>query len=186
MTEKSPPVLQLVQLVHYRWALPILAELHRDDGAKFVTLVQRLGVSRDSLSRTLEVLIEQGWVTRNPGYGHPLRPEYLLTPEGMLLGPGALELMKALRPAKLEEVALRKWSLPVLYALGQGAKRFSELLAALPGTTSRALTLALADLEGAGLVRREVRDTRPPRTAYRLNPEGEQLAGKLEGLVGGG
>lgn len=186
MTEKSPPVLQLVQLAHYRWALPILAELHRDNGAKFVTLVHRLGVSRDSLSRTLEVLIERGWVMRNPGYGHPLRPEYLLTPEGMLLGPGVFELMKALRQAKLEEVALRKWSLPVLYALGRGVERFSGLLVALPGITSRALTLALADLEGVGLVRREVRDTRPPCTAYRLTSKGERLAGKLEGLVVGG
>ncbi len=32
---------QLARLTHRRWALPILAELERMQGAKFITLVQR-------------------------------------------------------------------------------------------------------------------------------------------------
>ena len=69
----------LTVLVHHRWALPVLGELYRDDGAKFVTLVHRLNVSKDSLARTLEHLRTLDLAVKNPGYGHPLRPEYVLT-----------------------------------------------------------------------------------------------------------
>ena len=34
----------LVNLFHRRWAVPVLAELERDHGAKFVTLSRRLGM----------------------------------------------------------------------------------------------------------------------------------------------
>ena len=71
--------LTLPALLHHRWAVPILAVLHREKGAKFVTLGSRLGVSRDSLRRSLDRLTQQRLVRRNPGYGHPMRPEYVLT-----------------------------------------------------------------------------------------------------------
>ena len=48
----------LVDLAHRRWSIPIIAELHRQRGAKFVTLVNTLGVSRASLSMALNDLIE--------------------------------------------------------------------------------------------------------------------------------
>ncbi|MER3555280.1 MAG: hypothetical protein C4331_13300 [Meiothermus sp.] len=174
----------LVRLCHHRWAIPILAELHRTDGAKFVTLVNRLGLSRDALSRTLETLMVQGWVVKNPGYGHPLRPEYVLTPAGMLLGDGALGVFRVLQESGLEEPGLRKWTLPVIYALACGAERFSELLS-LEGITGRALTLTLKDLEDSGLVLREVRPTRPPTSVYRLRGEAKPLAGWGAELVRG-
>lgn len=142
----------LSQFVHRRWALPIVAELHASDGSKFITLVNRLGISKDSLSRTLEALIRQGWVMRNPGYGHPLRPEYILTPAGMLLGDPCYRLMQEFRRHHLENTALRKWSLPILFALAGGATRFSDILQRYPGLTTRALSLALKDLQAAGLV----------------------------------
>lgn len=175
MLTQLSPLQALAHLMHNRWALPLLAELHQTDGSKFVTLVHRLGISRDSLSRTLEALIAQGWVLRNTGHGHPLRPEYLLTPEGMLLGTPALRLLRELRARGLEEVGLRKWSLPVLLGVSQGQERFSELLRALPGVTNRALTLALKDLEEAGLLERAV--------GYRLTPAGLELAEEVRALA---
>ena len=42
-------------------------------------LQRRLDVTRDSLRRALDALIALGYVRRNEGYGHPLRPEYLIT-----------------------------------------------------------------------------------------------------------
>src|SRR5947207_13068422 len=69
-----------IRLFHHRWAVPVLAELRRERGSRFVTLANRIGVTRDSLRRTLSALIDDGLVERNPGYGHPLRPEYVLTP----------------------------------------------------------------------------------------------------------
>ena len=69
----------LVALCHHRWSLPVLAEIGRTRGTRFATLTGRLGVTGESLRRTLAYLQEEGLVERNPGYGHPLRPEYLLT-----------------------------------------------------------------------------------------------------------
>jgi DNA-binding HxlR family transcriptional regulator len=163
---KTTFVSTLVGLFHLRWAAPILAELERTSGSRFVTLSHRLGLSRESLRRTLAALLERGLVARNPGYGHPLRPEYVLTAEGARLAPACGDLLVALRGSGLEDVALKKWSMPLLYALGDGARRFSELRTLLPGITARALALALKDLEAWGLVERRVTDDYPPATVY--------------------
>ena len=80
MSNEPAPGERLAQLFHHRWAVPVLAELHRTSGSRFVTLHRRLGIGRESLRRTLASLAEQDLVARNPGYGHPLRPEYVLTP----------------------------------------------------------------------------------------------------------
>lgn len=152
----------LVALCHHRWSLPVLAEIGRTRGSRFATLSGRLGVAGESLRRTLAHLGEEGLVERNEGYGHPLRPEYVLTPAGREVAPRAEALLAAL--AGHEEVGLKKWSLPVLAEL-EGPRRFSELRAALP-VTARGLALALRDLEDAGLVRRSVTEDRPPQTRY--------------------
>jgi DNA-binding HxlR family transcriptional regulator len=152
----------LVALCHHRWSLPVLEEIGRTRGSRFATLTGRLGVTGESLRRTLAYLQDQGIVVRNPGYGHPLRPEYVLTAEGRRVAPRAHELLAAL--AGREDVGLKKWSLPVLAELTE-PRRFSELRAALPAT-ARALAIALRDLEDAGLVLRTVTDDRPPQTRY--------------------
>jgi DNA-binding HxlR family transcriptional regulator len=164
---------------HHRWSIPVLAELHRSSGSRFVTLVGRLGVSRESLRQTLGALIEHELVKRNPGYGHPLRPEYILTHRGRPLGDRAAALFEALEELDALDVGLKKWSLPTLAALAAGELRFSSLRAALPGVTARSLTLALKDLADAGLVRRRVTDDYPPSTVYRLTPRARPLVAAL-------
>lgn len=167
----------LVSIAHYRWSLPILAELHSSRGATFVTLAHRLGLGRESLTRTLTALIDSGLVARNPGYGHPLRPEYVLSSDGAVVAPECAQLLQALRRLGHENVALKKWSLPVVLGLsGRAPKRFSELRASLPGITGRALALALKDLAGVGLVERTVTDDFPPATVYRLSRRARGLA----------
>jgi DNA-binding HxlR family transcriptional regulator len=154
----------LIALFHHRWAAPILAELRRQKGARFAALAGILGVGRESLRRTLDALIDLGLVARNPGYGHPLRPEYVLTRRGTHVAARCARLLGALGDKR--EVALRKWSLPVLIAL-RHADRFSELRDELPGITPRALALALKDLQAAGLVERRVdEDAYPPTVVY--------------------
>lgn len=170
----------LVALFHNRWSVPILAELHRQRGSRFVTLVRTLGMSRESLRRTLAALIDGGLVGRNPGYGHPLRPEYVLTRAGETLARACGPLVDRLREDELEEVGLKKWSMPVVFALAGGPRRFSELRDRLEGISPRALTLALKDLEAAGLVDRRVTDDYPPATVYRLTEIGRPLATLLE------
>ena len=161
---------ELIDLFHHRWAPPALALLGERGGARFVELQRRLGVGRESLRRALDRLIELGYVRRHSGYGHPLRPEYVPTPPGR----AAAELSARVLRAGDAETLLHKWSIPVLAELG-GERRFSELRAALPGVTPRALALALQELEAAGLIEREIRATRPPSTAYRPTARGRRV-----------
>jgi DNA-binding HxlR family transcriptional regulator len=153
-----------IALFHHRWAAPILAELRRQKGSRFAALAGILGVSRESLRRTLTALIELGLVGRNPGYGHPLRPEYVLTSRGDDVAQRCARLLAAVGDDR--ELALRKWSLPVLIAL-RDAGRFSELRQDLPGITPRALAMTLKDLQAAGLVERRVdEEAYPPTVIY--------------------
>jgi DNA-binding HxlR family transcriptional regulator len=162
----------LVELFHHRWAAPALALLDERGGATFVELQRRLGVTRESLRRALDSLIELDYVRRNEGYGHPLRPEYLVTDAGR----NASRLAARVTTSRARETLLRKWSVPVLASLDE-PRRFSELRATLPSVTPRALALALRDLEGAGLVRRDVLPTRPPSTMYRATRRAVRVIG---------
>lgn len=175
----------LVALFHHRWAVPVLALLLQDRGAKFVTLTNRLGAGTDVLRQTLSALVEQGLVRKNPGYGHPMRPEYLLTPRGARLAPWAQRVLRVLRSLGAEGVGLRKWSMAVALALASGERRFGELKEALPGVTARALTLALGALEDAGVVERRVVGERRPVPLYRLTRRGRRLAPVVSSLAAG-
>jgi DNA-binding HxlR family transcriptional regulator len=190
MSRKPPPsarIARLIGLCHHRWAVPVMAELDRTGGTRAVTLMRRLDVGRESLQRTLDALIERGLVRRNPGYGHPLRPEYLLTERGRRVAPSCRLLLDSLRALDLESLGLNKWSVPVLVALGAGddahPHRFSELRERLPGISPRALTLALKALTDAGVVDRTVLDTFPPAATYRLAQRGRALEPAVRGVL---
>jgi DNA-binding HxlR family transcriptional regulator len=141
----------------------VLVEIGRTEGSRFATLAGKLGLGGESLRRTLAHLREAGLVRRNPGYGHPLRPEYVLTAKGRSIALNAEVLLDTI--AGREDIGLKKWSLPALAELTQ-PRRFSELRALLPRSTPRALTLALKDLQASGLVRRTVTNEYPPQVRY--------------------
>src|SRR3546814_4885066 len=61
----SAPDPLLVQLSGHRWLVPLLADLASRKGARFVELIHRLGLSRDSLTRTLQAAAALGWVRRS-------------------------------------------------------------------------------------------------------------------------
>jgi DNA-binding HxlR family transcriptional regulator len=141
-------------------------------GVRFVELQRKLGVGSESLRRALDGLIAGRHVARNPGYGHPLRPEYVLTPDGEPVAKRCERLLRALGDAT--DVGLKKWSMPVLATLAH-PMRFSELREALPGVTPRALAMALKDLQASGFVERQVFDGYPPTTVYRATRPGRAL-----------
>jgi DNA-binding HxlR family transcriptional regulator len=170
---------QLVELFHHRWAAPALAMLEARGAVRFVELQRKLGVGRESLRRAVDALVELGYVEHNEGYGHPLRPEYLITETGR----AAAELAVRVVESTAHETLLRKWSVPVLAQLMQ-PQRFSELRKSLATVTPRALALGLRDLESARLVRREVLPTRPPSTVYRLTPQARAILGRPRDGVG--
>lgn len=161
----------------------MLAELRRRKGAKFATLSRALGVVPDSLRRALEGLAEAGLAERNPGYGHPMRPEWILTPAGERIAPACEVLLRGVRRLGMEEVADRKWAFPVLLALRPGEARFSEIERAIPAVTPRALAITLRGMEAAGAVRREVEGCRPPAVTYSLAPRARRLLPAVEGLA---
>lgn len=163
----------LASLTHRRWALPVLAELGRTGGCKLVWLERHLGAGRGPAKDAVDALIELGLVCPNPGYGHPMRPEYILTPRGKPVAIASVPLIEALDRIDLRDLALRKWSLPVLCAVhasssAEPGARFTQIRLQLPGATDRAVSGSLRDQEDASLVVRTIRDSRPPRPEYRV------------------
>jgi DNA-binding HxlR family transcriptional regulator len=118
-------------------------------------------------------------VRRNPGYGHPLRPEYVLTARGAALGPRCARLWEAIERRDLTDVCLRKWSLAVLLTIAGGASRFSEIEAEVPNASPRAVTLAIKDLEAAGMIDRRVQKGYPPKAAHQITASGRSLIAPL-------
>lgn len=166
----------LIQLGSHRWLVPLLADLAAHRGARFVELIHRLGLSRDSLSRTLDAATAIGWVQRNPGHGHPLRPEYILTEAGKAAAARAATIAAAQSAIGLPPGATTRWSLPLVAGIGAGHDRFNALSRLLVPATPRALSQGLTALGERGLVRREVIDMRPPTSRYDLTRSGRLLA----------
>jgi DNA-binding HxlR family transcriptional regulator len=168
-------------MCRHRWALPILAKLAATGGSRFVPLANQIGLSRDALRQTLDALIDAGLVMRNPGYGHPTRPEYILTDKGRRVAPSCARVLRELGDAGIEDVVLKKWSMPILLALGRES-RYAELRRTV-GATPRALTLALKELIARGLVERRVQEGFPPSTTYLLTQESRTLHRSVKRLA---
>lgn len=173
--EDSKQLDLLVELVHHRWNIPIIAELHKRSGAKFVILASALGVSRASLSASLSDLIELGFVMKNTGHGHPMRPEYVLTEAGKRIGDDCLRLRHLLRRRNEEDVAYRKWTLPLVAAIGDDTRRFNEVQLILPDASPRAITLGLKAMLAERWARRSLIDDFPPTAGYALLPKGRSV-----------
>jgi DNA-binding HxlR family transcriptional regulator len=168
---------ELIMLGKYRWAVPLLADLAAHGGARFVELLHRLAISRDSLTRTLQGAMETGWVLRNPGHGHPLRPEYILTTEGERIAASAAQIRAAQRRIGIGPVHLTRWSLPIVRTIADGRQRFNEIARALPESSPRALSQGLQALTGQALVERRLVEGFPPGSVYTLTKGGVLLAG---------
>ncbi len=165
-----------ILLAQNRWAVALLADLAAHDGGRFVELLHRLGVSRDSLARTLEAAIARGWIDRNPGYGHPLRPEYILTTEGKRMAALAGRIEVARDAAGLAPGTLARWSIPIIFSVDAGHRRFNELARFLPAASPRALSQGLRKLTEQSLVTRALIDGYPPASQYSLTRYGELFA----------
>lgn len=173
---------RLAQLCHRRWTIPIVAELNRTKGAKFITLVNRLDASHGSVRQALDDLIESGLLMPNPGYGHPMRPEYILTDQGQAIAGACAAIDSAIKKMNLQAVAYRKWSLPVLGAIGRGSRRFNEISHRLGSITDRSLAISLKDLGAMTFVHRVVVESHPPRVLYDPTRRGHSIILLVEEL----
>ena len=70
----------------------------------------------------------------------------------------------------------------MLLALGDGTRRYHQLLADLEPISEKVLTQTLRAMERDGLVGRRVHPEVPPRVEYALTPLGASLAGPLRAL----
>jgi DNA-binding HxlR family transcriptional regulator len=96
---------------------------------------------------------------------------------------GRFDVMAAACPTR--QVVNRigdRWSLLVLYALGRGTRRFSELRVDVQGISQKMLTQTLRGLERDGLVHRRVYPVVPPKVEYRLTDLGAGLAGEIAAI----
>jgi DNA-binding HxlR family transcriptional regulator len=81
------------------------------------------------------------------------------------------------------DVLERRYAVSILYASHHGCTRFTEFRHALGRIPPATLVQRLAELEKAGVLRREIRDTRPPHVEYVLTSEGLRLKGLLDALA---
>ena len=85
------------------------------------------------------------------------------------------------------EVALDRvgdrWSLLVVEALLDGARRFGELQESMPGIAPNILTDRLRRLEREGILVARPYQARPPRMEYSLTADGRDLASALRLLA---
>lgn len=68
-----------------------------------------------------------------------------------------------------------KWSIPIIYNLFEGKKRFKELERAIPEINTRMLVKELKNLEAHKVVKREAFATVPPTVEYTLTQSGREL-----------
>ena len=78
------------------------------------------------------------------------------------------------------ELIGRRWSGAILRVLLDGAERFGDIAAAIPGLTDRMLSERLKELEAEGIVTRTVIPETPVRIEYHLTPKGHSLAPVLD------
>jgi len=154
-----------VNITSRAWALPILSNLHAGIAGRQATLLAATGASRTAFTQSLDHLIKMGLLERNPGYGHPLRPEFRLTP----LGSTAAEIASKIQSVSADEdqdLLRRSWTLPVLTSL-HTPSHFNEISRNLQTITDRALSQSLKSMEVRNWVYRSVDEiTRPPRSIY--------------------
>lgn len=154
-----------VNITSRAWALPILSNLHGGVPGRQATLLAATGASRSAFAQSMEHLIKIGLLERNPGHGHPLRPEFRLTHIGIKAAAIAnkVQLVSA---GDDQDLLRRSWTLPVLTSLHRPS-HFNEIKRNLLTITDRALSQSLKSMEDRNWVLRSVDDAaRPPRSIY--------------------
>ena len=73
-----------------------------------------------------------------------------------------------------------RWTAQIVRELlTHGARRYQDLLDALPGIAPNTLSNRLKMLEESGVVVRRFYERHPPRAEYVLTPKGEKLSGVI-------
>lgn len=166
---------QIVNLSSKAWSVKILAALGNGVAGRQAPLIHAVGAGRTAFSASLAHLMELGFLERNPGHGHPLRPEFRLTDQGKKAAEVAQKIVAAVPDEDAFSILRRNWSLPIL-ALTRQPARFSAIRASLPKITDRALSQSLLRLEDQEWLRRDIETSeRMPFPTYVAVNTGAQI-----------
>jgi len=167
-----------ISLFRYRWNVPVIDCIHAEGAATFNSMVQQLVVSRDALARALRALTESTWVLprRKPQAG------YRLSSRGRKVASPCSRILRLAEAKGIDDLVLRRWTMPIASILHGWSLRFAEIRALLPGITPRALSLALKDMQEAGFITREIVGGFPPTATYRLTSEASIFSAPLRRL----
>ncbi|MEM8854603.1 MAG: helix-turn-helix domain-containing protein [Pseudomonadota bacterium] len=75
-----------------------------------------------------------------------------------------------------------KWTGSILWHLKDGPVRFNDLARMVGGASKKMITERLRQLEGQGLVKRQVIDSAPVSVEYSITPFGRSALGILDAL----
>ncbi len=157
----------LVNLCTRGWSLKALALLADGCPARVSPLAVAAGCGRTAMGDTFKHLVALGLLQRNPGYGHPLRPEYRLTTIGEAVAAWAISLDRLLPEPEDNQIVRSKWALPVISALDSN-KRYSAVRKKLSPVSDRALSQCFSRLAQRHWIERIVcADSAPPAVSYR-------------------
>src|SRR5215207_1405275 len=85
--------------------------------------------------------------------------------------------------AGLVQIIGRKYALRLLFLIGERERiRFGDLRGEMDDMSSSTLSIRLSQLEGAGLIHREMFTEIPPRVEYTLTEGGRELRKRLFSL----
>ena len=84
--------------------------------------------------------------------------------------------------ARAAEIVGQRWTLLILRDLSVGPRRYSDLVAGLPGIPTNTLALRLKELEQDGIVMRTAPTGAERSVVYGLTPRGEELRPTLDAL----
>lgn len=156
----------LVKITSRAWSLPILALLHHGVPARQAPLLANTGAGRTAFAASLKHLLELGLLERNPGHGHPLRPEFRLTLAGDIASAMAARIMDSVPDPEKTIVLQKSWSVPVL-AVTARPSRFIDIRTQLGPITDRALSQSLTLLHDHRWIARDVDIAqKPPKPMY--------------------
>jgi len=145
----------LVKLTSRGWSLSILAHMHAGVPGRQAPLLNATRAGRTAFAASLDHLVQLDLIERNPGHGHPLRPEFRLTSTGQHAAAIADQILSAVPDGKGFTLLRRSWTVPVL-ALTETPQRFSAIRSDLATITDRALSASLHQLEERSWIRRDI------------------------------
>ncbi len=166
----------LVKITSRAWSLDILELLHNGVVGRQAALLSASGASRTAFTQSLNHLKGLGLLERNPGHGHPLRPEFRLTPEGVSASIIADKIKKA-APKPSDQILLRRsWTIPVL-AVSYEPRYFKDIKNELGTITDRALSQSLNRLRSQDWLNRTVNlSAGPLRPIYQASNVGASIS----------